>query len=169
MANLQSASIREALNLGLDKDTTVLRVAGATNTLIRAIHMVDSLVAPKRFKLTGAYLRKFETQNNGFSRHALRCVGDEPIDEVSEWQVIGTVGDRIVNVIAQGVFHTHQHDRSGSYEYIFNGKPHHRPEYGGITIDDIWQESGLYKQADKANPIGIIQQNRKGKVIKRYH
>jgi len=169
MANLRSASVREALNLGLDHNTEILRVVGATNTLLRAIHMIDSLVAPKHFRLTGAYLRQFEAVDKGFDRHSMRVVGDKPIDEISEWQVIGTVGDRIVNVIAYGVFHTHQKNRSGNYEYIFNGKPHFRPEYGGITIDDIWQETGLYKNFNKANPTSIIQQNRRGKVIKQYH
>lgn len=169
MANLKSASVREALNLNLDHNLTILQVAGATNTLLKAIHMIDSLVAPKRFNLSGAYLRRFETQDNGFSRHSLRVVDDSPIDEISEWQVVGTVGDRIVNVIAQGIFHTHRSNRSGNHEYIFNGKPHHRPEYGGITIDDIWQEAGLYKNYGKASAIGMIQQNRKGKVVKRYH
>lgn len=169
MAKLQSASVREALNLGLDHNATILRVAGATETLIKAIHVIDSLVAPKRFSLTGAYLRCFETQDNGFARHSVKCEGDEPTDEISEWQVIGTVGDRIVNLIARGVFHTHKNNRSGNHEYLFNGKPNYRPEYGGVTIDDIWQESGLYKQADMANATAIIQQSRRGKVVKRYH
>ena len=166
MANLGNVSTREALNIG--EDITRKRVAGATDTLLRAINVIDSLVMPKHFSLTGAYLRQFEAADNGFSRHSLRVVDDTPIDEISEWQVIGTVGERIVNVIAKGIFHTHRNNRSGNYEYTFNGKPHYRPEYGGITIDDIWQESGLYKQFFKASATGIIKQNRQGKTIKRY-
>jgi len=166
MANLRSVSTREALNIG--EDITRKRVAGATDTLLRAINVIDSLVKPKHFKLTGAYLRHFEVTENGASNHYLRVVDDTPIDEISEWQVIGTVGERIVNVIAQGIFHTHKNNRSGNYEYTFNGKPHYRPEYGGITVDDIWQETGLYKQFFNASAIGIIKQNRKGKTVKRY-
>ena len=169
MANLQSSSVRVASNMGHDGNTEILRVADSAATLIKAIHMIDSLVAPKRFHLTGAYLRRFEAVDNGFAHHSLRVEGDKPIDEISEWQVVGTVGDRIVNVIAFGVFHTHQHNRSGNREYSFNGKPYLRPEYGGITIDDIWQESGLYKQFNGANPIGIFTQNRRGKTIKKFH
>lgn len=166
MANLRSVSTREALNIG--EDITRKRVAGATDTLLRVINVIDSLVKPKHFKLTGAYLRRFETADNGFSNHHLRVVDDTPIDEISEWQVIGTVGERIVNIIAKGVFHTHQNNRSGNYEYTFNGKPNYRPEYGGITINDIWQETGLYKQFFKASATSIIKQNYKGKTIKQY-
>jgi len=166
MANLRSVSVREALNIG--EDVVRKRVAEATDTLLKATNKIDYLVAPKHFKLTGAYLRQFEVQENGFRNHALRVEGDCPIDEVSEWQIIGTVGGRIVNVIAKGIFHTHKNNRSGGHEFIFNGKPNYRPEYGGATIDDIWQETGLYKQFFKASVAGIIKQNRKGKTIKRY-
>lgn len=167
MAKLQSVSVRESLNQ--PHEVLDMRVAGATATLLKALHAIDSLVKPKRFELHGAYLRRFEAKDNGFSRHSMRCVGDLPIDEISEWQITGTVGERIVNVIVQGVFHTHQQNRSGNHEFTLNGKPNYRPEYGGITIDDIWQESGLYKNFDKASSLGIIKQNRRGKVIKRYH
>ena len=167
MANLRSASVREALNIGKDIDR--IRVAEATGTLLQAINKIDYLVAPKRFNLTGAYLRHFEVQENGFANHSMRVEGDSPIDEISEWQIVGTVGDRIVNVIARGIFHTHKENHSGNHELIFNGKPNYRPEYGGATVDDIWQESGIYKIYDKANAIGMIQQNGRGKVIKRYH
>lgn len=167
MANLRSSNVREALNIG--EDVVRKRVAGATGTLLQAINKIDYLVAPKRFKLTGAYLRQFEVQENGFTNHSLMVEGDCPIDEVSEWQIIGTVGDRIVNVIAKGIFHTHKNNRSGGREFIFNGKPAYRPEYGGATIDDIWQESGLYKNFPNASPTGIIKQNRRGKVTKQYH
>jgi len=169
MANLKRASVREALNMGLGGNTEILQTVGATSTLIKALHMIDSLVAPKHFCLIGAYLRRFEAVDNGFSRHSLKIEGEKPIDEISEWQVVGTAGDRIVNVIALGVFHTHQHNRSGNHEYSFNGKPYLRPEYGGITRDDIWQESGLYKQFNGASPIGISLQNRQGKITRKYH
>jgi len=167
MANLRSASIREALNIG--EDINRKRVAEATNTLLQAINKIDYLVAPKQFKLTGAYLRRFEVEEKGFANHAVRIIGDSPIDEISEWQIIGTVGDRIVNVIAQGIFHTHKENRSGNHEFTFNGKPNYRPECGGTTIDDIWQESGIYKNYDKANATSIVQQNRQGKVTKRFY
>lgn len=169
MAKLQSASIRTALNMELDHNITMLQVAGATHTLIKALHVIDSLVVPKRFILNSAYLRRFEAVDKGFSNHSLRVDGDNPIDEISEWQVVGTAGDRIVNVIAYGVFHTHQNNRSGGYEYLFNGKPFNRPEYGGVTVDDIWQESGLYQQFDKATSHGVVKQSRKGHIIQRYH
>ena len=167
MASLRSASVREALNIG--KDIGRIRVAEATGALLQAINKIDYLVAPKRFNLTGAYLRRFEVQENGFTNHAMRVEGDSPIDEISEWQIIGTVGDRIVNVIAGGIFHTHKENRSGNHEFIFNGKPDFRPEYGGATIDDIWQESEHYKNYDKANAIGMIKTNRRGKVLTHYH
>jgi len=167
MANLSSASVREALNIG--EDIIRKRVAEATDTLLKATNKIDYLVAPKHFKLTGAYLRQFEVQGNGFANHSLRVEGDCPIDEISEWQIIGTVGDRIVNVIAKGIFHTHKNNRSGGHEFIFNGKPNYRPEYGGATIDDIWQETGIYRNFPNANAIGMINQSRQGKVTKRYH
>lgn len=166
MANLRSTNVKEALNIG--EDVVRKRVAGATGTLLQAINKIDYLVAPKHFKLTGAYLRQFEVQENGSRHHSLRVEEDCPIDEVSEWQIIGTVGERIVNVIAKGIFHTYKNNRSGGHEFTFNGKPDHRPEYGGATIDDIWQESGLYKQFFKASATGIITQNCRGKVIKRF-
>ena len=167
MANLRSASVREALNIG--EDVTRKRVSEATDTLLKAINKIDYLVAPKHFKLTGAYLRQFEVQENGSRNHSLRVEGDCPIDEISEWQVIGTVGERIVNVIARGIFHTHKNNRSGGHEFIFNGKPDYLPEYGGATIEDIWQETGIYKNFTCASATGMIQQNRRGKVTKRYH
>lgn len=167
MANLRSASVREALNIG--KDINRIRVADATGALLQAINKIDYLVAPKRFNLKGAYLRQFEVQENGCSSHSLIVEDDVPIDEVSEWQIVGTVGDRIVNVIAKGIFHTHKENRSGNHELFFNGKPNFRPEFGGATLEDIWQESGIYKNFEGANALGLIKQGRSGKVITRYH
>lgn len=167
MAHLRSVTVREALNL--DKDLSRIRAADATGTLLQAINKIDYLVAPKRFNLTGAYLRHFEVQENGFTNHSMRVEGDSAIDEISEWQIIGTVGDRIVNVIARGVFHTHKENRSGNRELTFNGKPDFRPECGGATIDDIWQEAGIYKNYEGANTIGITTRNRQGKIVSKYH
>lgn len=169
MANLRSASVREAMNMGLGKDINLIQVAGATETLLKGINIIDYLVKPKKFSLTSAYLRCFESKDNGFSNHRVKVMDDNPVDEISEWQIIGTVREHIVNIVVRGIFHTHQHNRSGNHEFTINGKPDFRPEYGGITVDDIWQESGIYKQFSEASSIGIIQQNRQGKIIKRYH
>ncbi len=169
MANLRSASVREALNMRHDHNTVLLQVVGATKTLLEAINIIDSLVAPKRFNLRDADLRVFEAKDNGFANHSIRVEGESPIDEISEWQIIGTVGDRIVNIVARGVFHTHQHDRSGNRELTINGKPNYKPEYGGINIDDIWQETGEYEKFTNASSLTIVSQKPSGKVITRYH
>jgi len=164
MAKLRTPHIR--VMPALESDTTNLRLAHATRTLLEAIRILDWLVKPKHFVFSDAKLREFSRISVDGSQHHLRAVDDEPIDETAEWQVFGQVGDRIVNVIARSTFHTHAENRSGSTDFFVNGKPYMKPEYGGVTVDDIWQAAGLHKQFDGATTLGISIQNRRGKTIK---
>jgi len=164
MAKLRTPHI-EVIS-ALESDTTNLRLAHATYTLLEAIRILDWLVKPKHFIFSDAKLREFSRISVDGSHHYLRAVDDEPIAETTEWQVFGQVGDRIVNVIARSTFHTHAENRSGSTDFFINGKPNMRPEYGGVTVDDIWQATGLHKQFDGATTLSITTQDRRGKTIK---
>jgi len=166
MAKLHSFGVQATPST---KDIELIRVAQASKSLIEGIQVIDSLAKPKQFNLSSAYLRRFDVEHNGKRNHSIYCTDDVPIDEITEWQITGTVGDRIINAIVKYIFHTHENNRSGSGEFIINGKPYIKPEYGGITLEDIYQESELYKQYDNTQSLGISRRNRDGNFASDYH
>ena len=121
----------------------------AVETFARTLDILSDLAAPKNFVYTGSQLRRMEQMSSDESQHKVRCVQPAypAIDEIVEWQVLGKIGDKTVNVICCSIFHTYIGNRSGSRETTINGKePGLWEELGGLTLDDIWQDSNKWKE-----------------------
>lgn len=140
MAKINSAWVHE------DGKTEInARVADATEALLKTITILDELAKPKQFNLSSANLCRFDQLPSNGSRHSVRVQDDILVDEIVKWQVYGNIGGRIVNVVVYHLFHTHKDNRSGSGEFFINGKTDRKPEYGGITLDDVWQDNDKWK------------------------
>lgn len=128
-------------------DLTKERVCDATESLLKAITILDDLAKPKQFNLSSAQLLQFDRIPSNGSRHHVRVEGEKPIDEIVGWQIYGHIGDsdRIINCKVYHIFHTQEDNRSGSGEFFINGKTDCKPEYGGITLDDIWQDANKWE------------------------
>ena len=127
------------------------QVAESANALLSAIASIERLAAPKQFRMMGCYLMRYDSLPSNGRNHYIRAVGDEPIDETYAWQITGTVGGRVINAVAVTVFHTHKENRSGAWQRWINGKdPSLKPEYGGVTLDDLWQDADLWREAREA-------------------
>lgn len=138
----RSISASESLNQ--EHNAVDVQVAQSAEVLLRAIECMSGLAKPKTLTISNVYLQRFEQVPSDESRHAIRIdsPADEPVDEIAEWQIIGAVQGRIVNVIAHGVFHTYKHNRSGNRELFINGKSIYlKPELGGVSLNAIWQDS----------------------------
>lgn len=123
------------------------RVSDSAEALLKTIGILDDLAKPKHFNLHNMALKQFDQLPSDESRHYVRvtCPKETPVDEIVCWQVYGDIGGRIVNVVAYHVFHTYINDRTGSGEYFINGKTDCKPERGGVTLDDIWQDNDKWK------------------------
>jgi hypothetical protein len=117
------------------------RVADATEALLKTITVLDNLAKPKQFVLSHADLLQFEQKPSMRSRHTIMVDGYTPVEEIVKWQVTGKIGERFVNVVVYHLFHTFKGNRSGNGEYFINGKTTKKPEYGGITLEDIWDDN----------------------------
>ncbi len=126
----RAISVSESLNR--KHNDIDVRVAEATGVLLQAIDTISRLAKPKNLTVTGCYLRRFEQVTSDESMHTIR---------IAEWQILATIQNRVVNVIAHGVFH------SGGRSLFINGKSIYiRPELGGVSLDDIWQDSNKWKE-----------------------
>jgi hypothetical protein len=154
-----------------NKDINVIRTAQSAKVLINGIETIERLVKPKKFNLSYATLLKSEVIHNGFNNHSVVVFADIPIDEIDVWQISGTVQDKIINVVVEHVFHTHEQNRSGSGETTINGKDSSlKVEYGGVSLADIYQESGLYKQCyEKALSLGRYKNDKSDKLVSIAH
>jgi hypothetical protein len=154
MIKFNSCSVDKALQL--PDDLELYRVSAATETLIRGINRLGELAKPHSFVYSSAYLMKFERKiSDGYS-HTLRVDDERPVEEISRWQIFGTINNRIANVVVEGTFYTSETNRSGHNEYLMNGKKlNHKPEYGGVTLDDIWQDNKKYEKFLNAQVISI--------------
>lgn len=121
------------------------RVCDATESLLKTISILDDLAKPKNFKMGSTNLIRFDQLPSNGNRHSVSVMGDIPIDEIVQWQVYGNIGDKIVNVVVYHIFHTHKENRSGGGEYFINGKKDCKPEFGGITLDDVWQDNNKWQ------------------------
>ena len=132
------------------------QVVDSAEVLLKCCEYLSRLVSPKTFRFSSFALLKFERTPTDGSKHGMRIMlgGDDnylpTVDETIVWQVFGYVGNvkdrRTVNVIIRHILHTFKGDRSGTGETFINGKPLWKPEYGGLTVDDIWQDTELYKK-----------------------
>ena len=126
------------------------QVEGCTSALLKTIQRLDVYAKPKQFNLSSCCLLRFASLPSDEKRHTLRVISpsDEPIDETYAWQVTGTIGGRIVNVVCEYIFHTYTHNRSGNGEWHINGKDAWlRADMGGLDIDDIWQDENKWRRA----------------------
>ena len=145
MIKLGFCSVDAPYELRGKDDSIYDRVAGATETVFRTLRVLEDFAKPKAFTFHDASLIAFTVKPASGFQHHVRVEGYTPIDEIDRWQIFGSIGDRTVNVVAEHIFHTHKDNRSGSGEYFINGKPLMKPEFGGVTLDDIWQDSEKWK------------------------
>ena len=138
------------LNSALD-DQLHKRVAGSAESLLRSIARIEALAERKQFTLTSCSLLRFDRQpSNGYG-HELHVVGDRPIVETHVWQIYGTIQGRIINAVSEYRFYTHEENRSGHGEAYLNGKARSlKPEYGGVVLDDLWQDANLWQEVREA-------------------
>ena len=142
----------------LEKDVSNIRVAEAAAALLDGIHIIESLVYPKQFSTHFIKMLLFNRIKTGSERHKIHVLDEQPIKETVSWHITGVAGNRIVNAVITSIFYTSEFNRSGTREIFINGKPNYKPEFGGPTVEDIWQESGLYKQFfgdNSATSLGI--------------
>ena len=127
------------------------RVALSAESLLRSVERIEALAGRKQFVLTNCRLLRFDRTPTNGRGHQLRVVGDKPIIETHVWEIYGNIQGRIVNVISEYRFYTHEGNRSGHGEARLNGKDRSlKPEYGGVTIDDLWQHANLWRGAREA-------------------
>jgi hypothetical protein len=123
------------------RDNVVMeQVAGSAGALIRTLEVIDNLATPKHPIVQWISLKRFEQKNNGTSKHRIIVGGDEfePIDEITEWDVSGMIGNKRFDVTSIATFHTFKGNRSGSGEFLINGKELKREDCGGVALEDIW-------------------------------
>lgn len=124
------------------------QVEYCTESLFKAISIIERRAKPKQFHMNSCRLLRFDSVPANGRRHQVRVVGEELIDEIYVWQVIGTIGGRIVNIVSEYTFHTHKNNRSGSGEWYVNGKDAYlRADMGGLAISAIWQDATMWKVA----------------------
>ena len=127
------------------------RVAGSAESLLRAVSRIEDLAGRKQFVLTSATLVRFDRLPSNGRGHELHVVGDKPVVETHAWQIYGRIQDRIINAVSLYRFYTHEDNRSGHGESSLNGKSQSlKPEYGGVTLDDLWQDADLWRGAREA-------------------
>ncbi len=154
----------------LDKkeDAIYNRVCEATKCVLEALEILGNFARPKSFTFHGATLLAFEREASVYSERErwMHIDGDTPVTETVCWQILGTIDNRVVNVVVQNTFYTFKDNRSGNWEFRLNGKRHVRPQDGGFTIDDIWQDTGTWEKFVD-NPQGLHIFNGKGKETTR--
>jgi len=124
------------------KDYPYPQVEQATRALLETIRRLDRFAKPKQFSLHHCQLLKFERVPSDGKMHRIKVEypPDKMIDEIFVWQIIGAIGDKVVNVVSEWIFHTHENNRSGNTEWHINGKDAYlRKDLGGLSIEDIWQ------------------------------
>jgi len=127
------------------------RVTGSAESLLRAVSRIEDLAGRKQFVFTSATLVRFDRQPSNGHGHEFHVAGDRPVVETHVWQIYGTIQGRVINAVSEYRFYTHEDDRSGSGKALLNGKdPSLKPEYGGVTLDDLWQDADLWRGAREA-------------------
>ena len=124
------------------------RVASSAECLLRSIGTIERLAGRKHFILNSCHLLRFDRSPTDGRGHQLHVDGDTPIVETCAWQIYGSVQGRIINAVSEYRFFTHEGNRSGHGESYLNGKEQSlKPEYGGVTLDDLWQDADLWRDA----------------------
>ena len=129
------------------------QVECCTEALLRTIRRLDGFASPKQFRLSCSTLIRFVSLPSDERMHSVRVIAppDKPIDEVYVWQVTGDIGGRIVNIVCEYIFHTYKRNRSGNGEWHINGKDAWlREDMGGLSIDDIWQDTDMWRPSYEA-------------------
>jgi len=127
------------------------RVTDSAESLLRAISRIERLAERKQFVLIDATLVRFDRLPANGRSHNLRVVGDRPVVETHAWQIYGTIQGRFINAVSVYRFYTHEDNRSGHGESHLNGKDQSlKPQYGGVTLDDLWQDADLWRSAREA-------------------
>lgn len=142
MINLSYSTITSFYNSPIEHE----RGALLSQTLLRGMHIIDKLGKPKHFKPSFCHVLEFHIENNGFINHSMRVNDYPPIDEIYSWQITGVIGERYINAVVRYIFHTFEGNRSGTGCFTINGKTDCLPKFGGITLDDIWQDTDNYKR-----------------------
>ncbi len=123
------------------------QVASATDVLLDAIRFIDNLAAPKHFNVQFVGLQEFKQEPTSDEDFHVRVEWPEnpAINEICEWEITGTIGGKLVNVVVRHIFHTYKNDRTGSGETFYNGKTDYKPECGGLSLEDCWQKQEAVK------------------------
>lgn len=156
----------------LEKDVLNIRVAEASAALLNGIHIIESLVYPKQFETNFLKMLQFECKSTGLNQHKIKVHDDQPIQETVSWHITGVASGRIVNVVVTSTFYTFAENRSGHRVITINGKQNMKPEFGGITVEDIWQESGCYLPFVEGNPhpeLYVAHVGRNNKLVPSAH
>ena len=128
------------------------RVAGSAESLLRAVSRIEDLAGLKQFVFTSATLVRFDRNPTDGHGRKPRTVAEKTIVvETHAWQIYGSIQGRIINAVSLYRFYTHEDNRSGHGESSLNGKSQSlKPEYGGVTLDDLWQDADLWRGAREA-------------------
>lgn len=103
-----------------------------SDAILDCLSNMSRLAKPKQFKFTSLNIMRCEVVNS-------------PVNLLVEFQIIGEIGSRITNAIYCSIKHSYAHYGYG--ERTINGKPANlKPELGGVTLEDIWQDNELWKQ-----------------------
>jgi len=127
---------------GLEKEGLVAKV------LLYGLEEIDRLVKPKQPHFRLMNLRKVEVRSSDGENHLIQQVSPkmEPIEEEVEWQIIGKTGDRVINVLVNGVCFTNPQHSCASLRIWINGKElGGPPEQGGLTLEDITQDTEAWR------------------------
>ena len=127
------------------------RVADSAEALLHSIGKIERLAGRRQFVLVSCQLLRFTRMTADGHSHKVCVHGDKPVVETHIWQIHGRIQGRIINAISEYRFYTHEDNLSGHGESLLNGKDHSlKPEYGGVTLDDLWQDVNLWQGAREA-------------------